>query len=120
MCVTMFSASLLSTSNAPRVPCSLQYLHRLHSHCLSKYYSYLRLTISRHSRKFFTYNSSKAQSCVYFIFFSKSLLTHKKAFSAYTEMIICFLLFNLLMWFMNKLIDLWLFKDLWIPGINST
>ena len=42
-----------------------------------------------------------------------------KAFSASIEITICFLSFNLLMWY-NTLIDLWILKNPCIPGIKPT
>ena len=42
-----------------------------------------------------------------------------KAFTASIEIIICFLSFNLLMWCIT-LIDLWILKNIWIPGIKPT
>ena len=42
-----------------------------------------------------------------------------KAFSASIKMIIWFLFFNSLLWYIT-LIDLYILKNPWIPGINST
>ena len=42
-----------------------------------------------------------------------------KAFSASIEIIMCFLSFSLLMWYIT-LIDWWILKNPYIPGINPT
>ena len=51
--------------------------------------------------------------------YHKWMLNFVKAFSASIEIIIWFLSFNLLMWCII-LIDLWILKNPWFPGIKPT
>ena len=55
----------------------------------------------------------------WYMSFSMCCWILSKAFSASIEIIICFLSFNLLMWYIT-LIDLWILKNPCIPGIKPT